>query len=244
VPFKNEALFFKTFEVLCLWPSPVSLKNTCRAKLREILSRDNVKIEKLGFFLEPSLIRYVKYPNYLRYGSELKRGEYLMSKNKQYRLSLEHDGRLLFYINSSDFLFLYEKTESLWFYELGLVVCFDDLRSTTFLDNLDNMNTNFKDAKMVVGNNGTVKIVAPLFEFKIIVQFRDDLPESRNGSRPKFSFAYYFEKTSIMIAQNNGDPPHDSDFDSSDSDSDSESSDEDTTPGDATVRKSIEQIQL
>jgi hypothetical protein len=246
VPSKNEALTLKTFECLCLKLNPMSLKNICRHRIREILQRDNSSIEKLRFFLEPSLIKFTKYSNSLKYGKELRRGESLVSKNGQFKLSIEFDGRLMYYPNSKDFIFLYEKVESLWFYELGLVVCFEDLRSTIFLDNLDNMNANFKDAKMVIGNNGALKIQAPLFEFKIIVQFRDYLPNSLNGSKPKFSFAYFFEKTSIMIAQNNGEMPHDSDFDSSDSESEPESSESsnNSQSGEATVRQSIEQIQL
>ena len=231
VIYKNEVIQCKTFEVLCLKFNPLSLKNICRQKIRYFLNHDNEKIENLEFFLEPSLIKYTKISNKLKFGRELRCNEFLISRNKKYKLSLTVDGRLLYFPSptTSDYLFLYDKVESLWFHELGVVVCFEDMKAGTFLDNLDNMNANFKDAKMVVANDGLIKIRAPLFEFKIMAQFRNDLASLRNGAKAKFEFTYYFEKTPLAATAasqpNNEDMfNNDSDFDSSDSDSESSDS--------------------
>jgi hypothetical protein len=193
VAHKNQQIILSDFEILCLKSCPVSLKEASRKAIREFLNHKNSNISKLKYYLDSTLIKYVKYSNCLRYGSELRPIEYLLSKNEHYKLSLEPDGRLLLYINEhKDFLFLYDNVDSLWFYELGIVVCFKDGKSASFLKNLDNMNANFKGAKMYLLNSGCIKIFVPNYEYIIFVNFREDL--GRNSNRPSFEFVYYFEK--------------------------------------------------
>lgn len=86
VPYKNEPVCLKTFEVLCLKPSPNSLKNICKQSIRDIMRHDNSRIKNLKFFLEPSLLKFVKYKNFLKCGSQLRTGEYLISNNGEYQL--------------------------------------------------------------------------------------------------------------------------------------------------------------
>lgn len=192
VPVKSTATNFSQFEILCLKPSPESLKHLCRNKIRHLMAYENSSIKKLKFYLEPSLIGYVKFRNTLRSGATLKRNESLVSKNGKFKLSIESDGRLFYFFNENrNYLFLNENVEALWFYELKLVVCFEDLKSVSFLTNFDQVNTIFKDSKVKLCNRGFLHLISPYQESKIVIQFRDDIQVFWNSTVPKYDFSFF-----------------------------------------------------
>jgi hypothetical protein len=103
----NQTNGFKKFEILCLKPSPANLKHLCRLKIRKIMKNENFLIEKLKYLVPDNLIKYIKYSSELKVNQQLNQGDSLISPNGNYRLSIESDGRLVFYINENrDYLFL------------------------------------------------------------------------------------------------------------------------------------------
>lgn len=103
----NQTNGFKKFEILCLKPSPANLKHLCRWKIRKIMKNENFLIEKLKYLVPDNLIKYIKYSSELKVNQQLNQGDSLISPNGNYRLSIESNGRLVFYINENrDYLFL------------------------------------------------------------------------------------------------------------------------------------------
>ena len=184
---------------------------------------ENKNIEQLEFLLEPSLINSVKFPNCLKCGGQLRRGEALISKNLKYKLSLETNGKLYYFINENrDFLFLYENVESLWFSEMGLVVCFADFRTKTFIQSFDSLGQVFKDFKFKLLNNGNLTLGSEFNPTTIVIQLRDDIVSYVNSKTPKFDFVYFFEKNAKYKEENEStddEKSNDSNSDSDDSDS-------------------------
>lgn len=62
--FDNKELSHEEYQVLCLKPSPTSLKNLCRLKLRSII-QTNEKFLTLSNRLPSSLVEYLLYPQAL-----------------------------------------------------------------------------------------------------------------------------------------------------------------------------------
>ena len=165
----NEMIKCKKFEILCLRPSPASLKHLCRIKIRTIIGHENSKMENLNILLDDSLIKYIKYSSELKINQQLKSGESLISSNGLYRLSLEKNGNLIYYINENrDFLFLYDNVECVWFNDLRVIVCFRDFTSKSFLSNLDNFNILFDDSRLKVFDDGAIKIISPHHKVSLI----------------------------------------------------------------------------
>jgi hypothetical protein len=224
---KDQLVQFKTFEVLCLKPSPASLKHLCRLKLREELKNKNENVEKLGqeLKLKQRFINYIKHSWFLNCDDQLNRGDCLISKNNKYKLALELDGRLLLYINEQeDYLYLYENVESLWFNELKPVVCFTDFTSISFLNqqqSFSNLNLVYKDFRMNLCNDGRLELVSRYHPSKVVIQFRDDLDFYINSSKPKFDFVYFIQVNEEYTSS------------SSESDTESESDDDDETTTDS-----------
>lgn len=107
VPIENQMVQFKKFEILCLRPSPCSLKNLCRVLIRKLMRNDNLRIEKLRFLIPDNLIKFIKFSSELKINQQLKCGESLTSSNGKYSLYLDYNGRLIYYINENrDYLFL------------------------------------------------------------------------------------------------------------------------------------------
>ena len=167
------------------------------------MKHDNKKIEKLEYIIEPHLINLIKYSNYLKNGHELKRGESIVSRNNKYRLSLESDGKLLFYLNQDkDFLFLYENVSSLWFSEMGLIVCFRSFKTKPFIQSFDSLGQVFKDFKFRILNNGNLTLESNFNPTIIVMQLREDILSYLNLDTPKFDFVYYFQKNSYYKDEN------------------------------------------
>ena len=190
---------------------------------------ENSKIEQLEFYIEPGLINHVKYPYYLKCGKQMRRGECLISKNNKYKLSIERNGKLLYYLNENrDFLCLYENVDSLWFNELGLVVCFLDFRTSPFIQRFDDLSIIFKGAKLKLMDDGNLNLESPFHSTKIIIQFRDDIKYYWNSDTPKFDFVYFFEKnTKYKSDDENNEDDDDEDEDESDEDDDSDDESDD-----------------
>lgn len=241
VPIENQLISFRNFELLCLRPSVASLKHLCRLKIRELLNHENSNIQKLKFLVEDTLLKYLKYSSELKVNQQLKMGESLISSNGKYRLSIDNQGRLFYYINEErDYLFLYDNVESLWFTDLKLLVCFKDFTNKSFLENLDSLNLLFDNAKLKLFDDGSLKIVSPHHKKSIVFQFRDDLVSYWNLKLPKFDFIYYFEDKSSL---NKSDDENTSSEDtSSNSSSSSDSSDSDTSSSSSDDENSFNQL--
>ncbi|CAF1091994.1 unnamed protein product [Brachionus calyciflorus] len=99
IPFKNYELNYKTYDILCLKPSPACLKNLCRLELRKLLGHSNEKIEKINekslVQLSKSLINFIKYPSYLLVGEYLLNGDKFVSKDGRFELTIEDYGKLV-----------------------------------------------------------------------------------------------------------------------------------------------------
>jgi hypothetical protein len=71
------------------------------------MKNENLLIEKLKYLVPDNLIKYIKYSNELKVNHQLNQGDCLISPNGIYKLSIESNGRLVFYINENrDYLFL------------------------------------------------------------------------------------------------------------------------------------------
>ena len=219
------------YEILCLRPSPASLRQLSRLKIRQLCRHDNAKIKKLQQFLSEKFINYLKYPCYLKCGQCLLREESIISDNFIYRLSLLADGRLLFYINN-DFIFLYDNVDCLNFNEFRLIVNFNDKTSKSFVTDFENATVNFTESKLFVSNDGYLIIQSPYYDFKYIIQFRDDLPSFLNLKKPEFVFSCFYES----IDEDDDDDDTDSDSDDSELDfDDSDDEDDDDDDGDGEI---------
>ena len=197
---------------------------------------ENRNIEQLEYFLESSLISLVKFTNYLKCGYELKRGESIISRNDKYKLSLQTDGKLLYYINQSrEFLFLYDNVSSLWFSEMGPIVCFKDFKTKAFIQSFDSLGQVFKDFKLRILNNGNLTFESDFFPNTIVIQFREDILSYVNSKTPKFDFVYFLQKNPKYKDENaNSDEELDRSDDSNSNTDDSESSScssSDSVPG-------------
>ena len=228
----KDTINLNQFELLCLKPSPAKLKHLCRNMIRSIMTHKNDNMEKLEYLIESSLIKYVKYKNCLKCGQELKKGECLVSKNGIYKLKIELDDRLLYYINDKgDYLCLYKNVDSLWFNDLGgLIVCFKDFKSTCFVNNFSHLNIMYdEDSKLRLNDNGNLQLVSSLHPKKIIIQFRDDIQLSINSLEPNFDYVFFFEKNLRHEMFRKNSDEFDSDSESEFEDDSSSSDDSSTT---------------
>lgn len=169
----------------------------------------------------------IKYPNRLKLGSELRKGESLVSKNGKYRLCLEMDGRLLFYLDSSrlKYIYLQSNVESLWFYDLALLICSCNTPIAVVFPSNDNVNSDLVcDFLMKVAwckdtvyfrltNEGTLQLFTKLSELKLVIQIRDDVKSLWNATEPKSECVCYLQKND----RNETDEDESSSSDSSDS---------------------------
>ncbi len=222
IPITNKQdILFSNVEILCLKPSPVSLKHLCRSRIRDLTNNENNQIDKLDEVLNDfDLLNFIRFKSYLKSNECLKPGESIVSKNGVYKLSILVDGRLLYYFNEEgDFLFLYDNVESLWLNDLKLVVCFKDFTSKIFLTSEENLNIILDDAKFKIDDSGTLKLISPHHEKIMVFQFRDDIESNWNLKKPVIDFVYFLEDKKMQT-----DSDSDSETDSSSSgDSDSDS---------------------
>ena len=211
---------FTNFEILCLKPTPASLKHLTRLQIRHLTKNENLAMNQLEYRVDPFLMSYIQIRQSLKTNESLRRGECIISRSGLYKLAIEPDGRLLYYFSQErDFLFLYENVESLWFNDIKIMVCFQDGASRVFLTGEDNLNIMLDEAKLKIDDDGTLKLITSNPESNLVFQFRDDIESSWNLSRPGFDFVYFFEPKK---SDQSSDSESDSDSDDSDSNSDSD----------------------
>lgn len=197
---------------------------------------DNLNIHKFDLLLESTLLNYVKYPKNLSLGNELNRGQSLISSNSIYRLSLEDDGRLILYLDPTrrKHLFLFKEVESMWFYDLALMVVLT--KSSTGLSEskpfpdpkiadaigefLSRLGSKKKPIKLRLKNDGTIQISTRSSEVILVIQFRDDVKAMWNSSEPKFESVCFFSKNTNL--ENSEEDNDSSEDESSSEDSDTE----------------------
>jgi hypothetical protein len=191
---KNDVDKYDTFEILCLKPTPTTLKNLCRIKLRLILDQDNFKIRQLTQLIDENAVEYIVHPHTLRFNQCLLKDQCIVSENGQYKLKLLKNGKLFYLINkSNDYIYLYDNVDCICFNEFGLVVFFVDSTSDFIVTSNSSMCLNFTSSEMKLMNNGTLILTSPFYNFKCVVQFRDDLVSFLNREKPGFLHTYFFE---------------------------------------------------
>lgn len=82
------------FEVLCLKPSPASLKTLCQLKIRQAIDHNQSRIKLLKNIPE-SLISFLSYPSILKNGQILLKNERLIDKNGKYELCINQANNLV-----------------------------------------------------------------------------------------------------------------------------------------------------
>lgn len=224
------------FDLLTLKPSPKSLKCQVRDYLRkrEPLAGDNLQLDQFDLLLESTLIHFIKYPSRLKLGSELQIGESLVSADRNYRLSLEADGRLILYLDSTRLkhLYLLSQVDSLWFYDLAIVVSHkQSMRTSVFPNSMSShLITEFlsglawckNSIVLRLKNDGTFEIGSREHDTKLVIQYRDDVKSMWNAAEPKFECMCFVVKKD----PNESDDEEDSTDDDDDDDEDDEEGEE------------------
>jgi hypothetical protein len=230
----NKTEKLKSYDILCLKPSPASLKQLCRLKIRKMCKKDNLRI-KTFYRNFPNLVDYLKYPNSLKCTQCLLKGDSIVSENSVYKLTLLENGDLVFYINdNNDFIFLYENVDCLNFNEFSLIVNFNDKTCKTFITDFDDASImNYTESKLIVSNAGFLIVQSPFYDFRYLIQFRDDLPSFLNLKKPNFMFTTFFEKVKDDDEDDDDDLNDNSEDSDSDTDSDSDSDSDDDSDDDS-----------
>jgi hypothetical protein len=87
------------FEVLCLKPSPASLKTLSQLKIRESIDFSQAKIQSLNNsdtkLLPDTLINFLEYPSSLKSGQILLNNEKLVANNGLYELCINKENNLI-----------------------------------------------------------------------------------------------------------------------------------------------------
>lgn len=92
MPYKNFELDIKKYEILCLKPTPTSLKELCRLRVRVMSRHSNEIIERMNkdtsdlIYIPNVLIDYLKYPTYLTVGECLLKNEKIVSNDGQFEM--------------------------------------------------------------------------------------------------------------------------------------------------------------
>ena len=95
-PIGNSEVALRDYEVLCLKPSPASLKVLCRLVVRDKIGH-NVNNMRQTFEnkLPNSIIQYLEYPSKLCYGEYLLKGEKLVSSCGSFELFINNSNELI-----------------------------------------------------------------------------------------------------------------------------------------------------
>jgi len=213
------------YEILCLKPTPAKLKHLCCLALRERLHKNQSEIKSLEKLNSYKLLNVFNFQSYLKCNHSLSRGDCIVSLNSKYKLSLETDGKLLYYIDEErkNYIYLYKDVDCLLFHEFRLVIIFSNRTSKSFVREFDQISLNFTDSKLIVSNNGCLVIESPHFDIRYSIQFRDDLEFYLNRNVPDF-----IHNVSEEHNDDNDESDNDED-DDDDSDDDEDSSDEDSS---------------
>jgi len=97
-PFNNHELAYREYEILCLKPTPTSLKILNRELIRRLTNYSNENIELINqpVPVVPSvLIKFIKYPSYLSVGEYLLKNEKLVREDNKYELKIADNGNLI-----------------------------------------------------------------------------------------------------------------------------------------------------
>jgi hypothetical protein len=112
LPDNGLIMKIEKYEVLCLLPSPTSLKNLCRLVIREATNNSNRLIslinkghESGGKYLPDHLVEFVKYPSFLSNGDYLLKNEKLVDELNQFELFINNKNQFIYrqLDNSDDF---------------------------------------------------------------------------------------------------------------------------------------------
>ena len=154
----NEAKSYSNFEILCLKPSPTSLKQLCSIYIRQVMSKNGFKESSLEKYLPKPLIDFLKYPSFLCNGECLLKNEKLVSENGLHELKLTENSKLeYFQIETEKKRILYDFVESIWINKYFSVINRYDNAFVYFLYLLDSndINDKAKDTlRLELTNNG------------------------------------------------------------------------------------------
>ena len=89
--FNELELKFKEYEVLCMKPSPASLKILCRSHIRNLTRKSNENIELINknnsqLCLPNALINYLKYPTFITSDEYMFSDEKIVSRDGKFEL--------------------------------------------------------------------------------------------------------------------------------------------------------------
>jgi hypothetical protein len=146
----NEAQSFDKYEILCLKPSPASLKQLSRILIRSIMNK-NVSI--LDGYLPKSLVDYIKYPSYISNGDCLLKNEKLVSENGVHELKITVDSKLV-YQSFNKTRILYDFVDSIWTNRYFSVINRFDNAFVYFLYLLSTDDINEEEIKLKLTDNG------------------------------------------------------------------------------------------
>jgi hypothetical protein len=101
IPYDDLELAYDCYDILCLKPSPNSLKILCRLEIRKLLECSSEKIKRINTnqngrrFVPDSLIKFVDYPPCLRVGEFMLRGEQIIRQDGKFVMKIEQNGNLV-----------------------------------------------------------------------------------------------------------------------------------------------------
>lgn len=101
LPFDKLELRLNKYDILCLKPSPASLKILSRTKLRELLKNSNENISRINKnksgrkYVPEMLVNFIKFPSSLSVGEYMMKGEKLVRDDDKFELVIEENGKLI-----------------------------------------------------------------------------------------------------------------------------------------------------
>jgi hypothetical protein len=98
VPFQNNIIEIKDYDILCLKPSPAYLKTLCCLTIQKMNSFSNKNIENINLkqkCLPDSLIVLLKYPSYLTTGQCLLKGDKIVRNDGRFEMFIDKFGNLI-----------------------------------------------------------------------------------------------------------------------------------------------------
>lgn len=149
---ENEVAF-NEYEILCLKPSPASLKVLCRMIIRDKIGYYVNKIkEKLETKLPNSLIQYLEYPSKLCYGEYLLKGEKLISECGSFELFINNRNEFICNDNKKNVrISTIPDIQSFYLHHNKIVMCHMDCK---LFDLFANINFNVK----IIPNEYSIKL--------------------------------------------------------------------------------------
>ena len=143
VPLDDKELAFNEYEVLCLKPSPTTLKEICCSVIRNSLGQNAHDMkEKFQSKLPNELIKYLEYPVSLSYGEYMLKGEKILSKCGRYELLINNENKLICKDNKKNVIISETPNVQLFYlHQNKIVMCHSNGHS---LEIFANINFNLK----------------------------------------------------------------------------------------------------